>query len=340
MSVENQSADKSANHRDDLQKIKGIAQKTADVLNHLGIYRYSDLAEFTPDRLADQLKPELPFISALRIENEDWLGQARKLAERHAEATGGNPLNDQAGNSHQVPEETPDKADPDENSSLLADDLEEDMPKVSHKHWREVADFFVSFGFAIDQKGEEHLQTRAHHSQIEKSAHWAGIATQDLIDWMLAQAKLSSPEKTEVETETPPHSLFDEAAGESTAFIELSDLWVSEVETAKPTGGRQPATALRAESKLDLSGAAAAGLTEDRLSFIIELFLVDTETNQSTLTASYPGVLTPGQLTYEIEQDFPKPSVVGRYQLYLVAMLLPPGAAVAHLQGPLIRVEA
>jgi hypothetical protein len=104
-------------------------------------------------------------------------------------------------------------------------------------------------------------------------------------------------------------------------------------------GGQQAVELLRAESGLNLTGPAANNLAGDQLPFKIEIYLVNTENHRSQLIASQEGQLTPGVLSYEIQQDFPLPAI-GRYQLYLIASLLPPGDAVVHLQGPVIRVEA
>jgi len=62
---------------DDLEQIKGIGPSIAKILNDLGIYRYSQIAEMSEydiDRVANEIKG---FRS--RIYREDWIGQARTL---------------------------------------------------------------------------------------------------------------------------------------------------------------------------------------------------------------------------------------------------------------------
>ena len=61
---------------DDLQKIKGIGPRLAAVLNELGIYRYRQIAELSPDEITG-INERLRFKG--RIEREKWVEQAREL---------------------------------------------------------------------------------------------------------------------------------------------------------------------------------------------------------------------------------------------------------------------
>lgn len=66
--------------RDNLRQIKGIGPAIEKTLNELGIFRYAQVAAMTRydiERIANRLKG---FQS--RIEREDWIGQARELAEK------------------------------------------------------------------------------------------------------------------------------------------------------------------------------------------------------------------------------------------------------------------
>ncbi len=65
--------------RDNLRAIKGIGPAIEKTLNELGIFRFSQIAamnRYDIERVANRLKG---FQS--RIEREDWIGQARELAE-------------------------------------------------------------------------------------------------------------------------------------------------------------------------------------------------------------------------------------------------------------------
>lgn len=312
--------------QDDLQKIKGIGRSTAEVLYRLNINHFSQLADFTPENLADLLKARLPFISVQRIERDNWIGQARALAQAQSESETFHPETNEL------------SARPEERMEERQKQSAGEAPQVN---WRELADFFVSFGYAISEGGEERLQTKAHHSQVGTSTQWEGLATEQLLKWMLTQANLPLPPEPETPVKVPlPTELptSPPVSAEAT-ILELTGLSVSEVKSPVLVSGQHVPGILRAKSHLSLSDPMALWLTADQLPFRVELYLVNTQTNQPELVSSYPGQLTPGNLTYEIQQDFATPNP-GRYQLYLVAELLPPGEAAAHAQGPIIRVEA
>ncbi len=63
---------------DDLKKIGGVGPKLEGTLNELGIYHFWQIAEFTPDNVA-WVDGYLSFKG--RIDRDDWIGQAKALAE-------------------------------------------------------------------------------------------------------------------------------------------------------------------------------------------------------------------------------------------------------------------
>ena len=212
----NRTADRPPENRDGLQQIKGIGQTIAQALNGLGIDRYADLVNFTPDGLADMLKARIPSISPKRIERENWIGQARALA-------------------HSQKESGPSQPEADETLAPPAKGQEKDTGKALRKDWRELADFFISFGFAISKEGKERLQTKAHHSQEDKAEQWDGIVTDELINWMLSQASLSLPTETETQVKAgPPVPMtpYD-------ARIEILEVQISEIPTPLSVRGKK-----------------------------------------------------------------------------------------------------
>lgn len=62
---------------DRLQAISGIGPVIERVLNELGIYRFVQLARFTPDNI-EWLAARIDWFPQ-RIQREDWVGQARRL---------------------------------------------------------------------------------------------------------------------------------------------------------------------------------------------------------------------------------------------------------------------
>ncbi|MGI9381221.1 MAG: 30S ribosomal protein S2 [Methyloligellaceae bacterium] len=66
---------------DDLKKISGVGPVLEEKLNSMGIYHYRQIAAFTPEDIA-AVDDALKFKG--RIERDDWLAQAKKLAEEAA----------------------------------------------------------------------------------------------------------------------------------------------------------------------------------------------------------------------------------------------------------------
>jgi predicted flap endonuclease-1-like 5' DNA nuclease len=62
---------------DDLKQISGIGPGIEKILHELGVYHFRQIAELTPANVA-WLDQRLRFKG--RIEREDWIGQARRLA--------------------------------------------------------------------------------------------------------------------------------------------------------------------------------------------------------------------------------------------------------------------
>jgi hypothetical protein len=316
MDEQNQPRDETPAGQDDFQQIKGIGPSIAQILVDLGIHSFDELAAFTPDRLADLLKDRIPVISPQQIKGKDWIGQAHSLALAKQDTT-----------------ETP------EQSSDQRQDRGKETAKSPRESWRELADFFVSFGYTTRPDGTEQLQTKIHHSQADRLEQWDGISAQRLIEWMLTQANLPVPAAPE---DVSPEDVVEEPSEETepakAAQLEIADLWVTETQAPLTQGESQLLNALQAEARLILSGPEAMDLADESIPFTMDFYLVNSENNHSELVASTGKALTPGQVVYEEKEAFPIPPV-GRYQLFVVARLSPPGMLVTHLQGPTIRVE-
>lgn len=308
----NQTPARPPDDRDDLTKINGITKDTAQALNDLGIYAFADLLKSSPESLAERLNPVIPHIDPKFINRYDWFGQAQRLI-----------------GSQQMPESFEPQID--ETPTPAVQGQKKDTNNTPYKHWRERADFHISFGFP---EGEERLHTGVFHYQDDTGEKWEGVAIDQLVNWILSQANLTQPVEAEQPTKPPP----PQPVAEETTHLELSDLWVLPVEETVLTGGQGGPTLLRAKSRLDLAGSAAIDLASQQIPFVVEFHLVHTQTNQSKQVASYHGQLKSDELSYEIQQDFPIPPA-GLYQLYIVASLSSPGAVPLHLQGPIIEVE-
>lgn len=67
-----------AGDEDDLKRIKGIGPVNEKALNELGIFKFSQIAAWTPANV-DWVEDSMSFPG--RIEREDWIAQAKTLAE-------------------------------------------------------------------------------------------------------------------------------------------------------------------------------------------------------------------------------------------------------------------
>ncbi len=64
--------------KDDLKRIKGIGPKIENTLNELGIYHFDQIAQWS-DKTVEWIDNYLSFKG--RIERENWISQAKKLAK-------------------------------------------------------------------------------------------------------------------------------------------------------------------------------------------------------------------------------------------------------------------
>jgi predicted flap endonuclease-1-like 5' DNA nuclease len=65
---------------DDLTLINDIGPRFARALNDIGITRFAQLAQHTPEDLANRLSAYVT-VRAQRIRSNDWIGQASRLAQ-------------------------------------------------------------------------------------------------------------------------------------------------------------------------------------------------------------------------------------------------------------------
>lgn len=216
-----------------------------------------------------------------------------------------------------------------------------------YRNWRELADFFVSFGYSLGDDGKEHLKTKVHYSQAGTSQEWDGLVSAELTAWMFDQADLPVPEETQpeaVEEAAAPDEGMDlspaepETTPDEPLSLEFHNLRVQEVQVPVGAAGEETRSMLRAEGNVVLAGPYAFDLTFEYTPLVVELYLVNTATNESKLAATYNGQFSPGQLTSPVQHDIDIPAH-GTYQLYVISRLLPPYSVVAHLQGPNIRVQ-
>jgi hypothetical protein len=310
-----QTLDTPSDNGDDLQQIKGIGQVVAQAMNSVGIHRYADLARFTSESLSDLLKAEIPSISPKRIEREDWIGQARALA--------------QLANTERKPTEE---------ASEVAEEPEEEAPSPST--WRQHAGFSVFFDYLIDEQGEQLWQTRVYHDETDEEAIFPGVTTTPWAKWVTEQAKLpaeSMPSVTErVPEPTPAETEIAAPPATKTPYdaeLEFIEVQVSEIKPSSDV----PEKRLKARVRFQVVGSEAETVAAELIPFQIAVHAVDLESGASGLIASGDSELQPRVFEYTSELTFPIPEV-GRYELHTIVLLLPPREMMANHRGPIIKV--
>ena len=122
-------------------------------------------------------------------------------------------------------------------------------------------------------------------------------------------------------------------------YIQITNLQVSKILEMASADKDESEAKLKSEGQWVLEGPDAFDLTYDQIPYRVETYLTNTQNNQSKLVAATDDYLIPGEIVYDVEETFDIPPL-GRYQLYMVARLLPPKNLIAHQQGPVIRIEA
>jgi len=207
------------------------------------------------------------------------------------------------------------------------------------KDWAELANFFVSVGYEISRSGDKKLQTRVIHYEGEKEDKLDGVATTQLVEWMLNQANPPLTPACSSETQLSVASTSPQSVEEDAVRFELSDLDVSVSKKPSLSENEEPSPGeLRMEVRLSQPAIMGGEPVLDPLYYIVDFHIVDMSNNQWTKVATQPGLLERNNPSSEIKQDFPFPTI-GRYQSYVSVRLLPSGNIAAWAQGPIIRLE-
>lgn len=308
---------------DNLEELDGIGAGYAKALNKIGIYRFADLLQFkTSEELQQALEDAGEKIPLWKITKFDWLGQAR------------NKVLTQQVNTEYRP------------SQEAAEPRPEPQPLPPEEDWEQHAGFNLYFEFRADEHGQKEWRTHIYKSldpdSFNGKEEFPGVEPGPWVDWILEQAELpedAGPFLTETEVAAESAPAETEAAAPPTAVtpaaagVEILDVQVSEI----PPSADIPEKRLKVETRFQLSGTEAEKLAADRVPFRIEIHLVDLESGDSDLVASKKGPLQPEVFEYTSQQEFPIPEV-GRYELHIILLLLPPDEMMTSHRGPTLKV--
>lgn len=328
-------------NQDDFKQIKKIGQSTDRSLHELGLHTFEDLAALTPEYLFNLLQAhKAGAVNLARIQREDWLGQARALAQAKAQKKPAEESTAKAAAADAAADLNPPAEIPGSRTASSADGRDS-LPAGSD--WLEMADFFVSFGESISAGGKTQVKTRVVYSQLDRHMEWDGIAMDALAQWMseqghlpeanAAQAKAQAAEPAEpAQTPTAP------AEPHENIRLAVSNVWVSQVPPAELPLERARQRWIRVEASVDLLVDDLSSVLEWPDSFALNILLVNMATN-GTLFIELPAMpLVPDEMPYAFRHDFPVPPP-GRYQLYLLARLPSAEQVMALQEGPIVRVE-
>lgn len=162
--------------RDNLEALDYIGPKWAERLQEIGIARYEDLAQYTPQSLAKALnkKAGKEIISADKIDREDWIGQARrKVGEAQQPA---------------VP------ADP--GTTEIVED------NINGQGYRKAHEFTVFFDRRDPAADEGALwQTRVYHNESGEEEPFDTLDPAAWLPWMFGQAHLPGAKAPAAQTQ-------------------------------------------------------------------------------------------------------------------------------------------
>ena len=175
---------------DDLDHIRSIGQSIARYLHHLGYYFEAPVDVLAGDTPRSGYGPldvtQLLSFAGVRDAGEIQTDQPTSAADQRIIAQ------DRVASGDTAPPRSM---------------IEPDREQQGRHRWCELGDFFVSFGFTIDETGKKYFQTRVHHSQADQPAQWSGLAIGQLLIWMLRQINLLLPVEGKPASEVTPDTV-------------------------------------------------------------------------------------------------------------------------------------
>lgn len=302
---------------DDLEAIKGIGEKTAGALNRIGILRYADLDEYTAASLSLALKEKTDRkISAKKIKQDDWLGQANRFATQFA----------------------------DEHATTLASKtaVNESDNQSTASGWRQHAGFSIFFDYEVDPDGKQNWQTRiwqtrVYHDETGEQVELSGIEPEIWANWIVEKAQLPV-QLTSIlpDVVAEPSAIESEVHDLLEARLDILDVHISEVAPSEAL----PNKCLRSEIHYQLSGANLMRLVSqvELPPLHLDVEAVDLQTGTADLIESSKLTLKADVYEYVSELTLPLPKI-GNYKLqHNLSLNLPRGAVTAFYEGPVLKV--
>lgn len=299
MTANEESVSLSERQGDDLQAISGIGPRFAKALQQVGIYRYSDLAEISAGDLSTTLANTTGIrVSAERIEADDWIGQARKLA---------------------AAEPTPAAVTGNEPAPAAA------VESQLHQH----AEFSLFFDYLTLDSGEQEWQTRLYHAESGQEALLTGTDATKWSRWILKHAKLPASDQPPAEDEAE-----ETAAPERSVHPYNVKLKITGVEVASHEEGEQYDVAVQ----FMLVGPDANLVAGERIPYAVEVQTINLAAGAiGQFVESEQLHLQPDQVEYTVRHTLPMPDR-GRYELHTIVYVDTPADMSAYHTGPTLNI--
>ncbi len=332
--------------RNDLLDIAGIEPHIEHALNSLGVLKFSDLANYTPQTLAQALREQAGLdISSETIVAQDWIGRAKKLESekrRQAKSPGKKSTED----------------------VMQKSETKSDKPKQEHEAEATHQPNKQAGGSRKSSPGQVE-KARAPKEQPEQTAHPAQPEQTDETDVPEASQQKSPPQGDPGELMTMLSRQAAEKSQQSSPAVHENRPEAPRRQaapaTSRPKTGKpvRPATsrthqllvnvtsarlatsdrALSGEIKCHLIGERVTTLFRRRPPLTAQIHAVNTRSGESVLLYSRSLRLQPQQTQYSIPVEFSVGVEAGRYQLQFVAFVHDDQPGIGYRRGPVLNVE-
>ncbi len=322
MDVEESLVTLSESAPDNLETITGIGPAFARALNQAGIYRFADLAQYTPQKLTSVLAQQGNVkIACERIEANDWIGQAEVLART---------MNQEAVSQEAATRE--------ESMLFIEEDEEEPLALAKQPTWKQHAGFSLFFDYVDHGFGVPEWQTRLYHEESGRELLLTGTDKDDWAGWIEKQTKLpgilGSPaaeeddEKDEGEMVTTP----------TATHTYKAKLQILEVEPVQGSLTRPAEDRYVIEVRFGLSGPDADSIVNQKIPYQVEIQTINLATSTLNQFVELGQLqLRPGTTEYAVRQEMPMPEA-GRYELQTIVHVDSPAEMMAYHTGPTLNI--
>ena len=325
-----------SSQKDELQLIRGIGLATETALNKIGILRFADFQNFTPETLTKTLEDKTgTSISVADIERHDWIAHALRLAKEHA-----------IDNFYEeiVETDSPQENDaPTKNGGKIKESSQTTQGDVRQPNASLKVRGNGTEGLK-KIKGETTTSEKSERNKAQKSTKEAielralrQIAKQEKhCKESKSKASRSEPQKVlkAEESEKPAASKAESQKDEKRE----SKLNIKKVRFKQvATNGVKGKKILKSYVTLALDGKKSVALLNAKTLFCVQIHALEESTDHTQILASYTTSFEADKLDYDVRLNCRIPQL-GNYQLKIVVFSLNPASTIDFREGPTLRI--